>query len=239
MASLLFLFILVLMAYILQFKEKASADELVSKTQNAILEEMKTSLEKKGIKVEIDKSKGVLRIPEDQIGFYSSTTDLQTSIENIYIVKNELENFLPCFAHPKDQIHCKSKTFQNKDIQSKVIFESVFIEGHSDPQPLTGLSKQKYGNNYALSSARAQKIFSILTNNMDEKSLLYRLRNNIQNSNGLYEGLISVAGYGATRSIANIERLNSNDPEIRKNELKRDRRIDIRLVMSATAELKK
>lgn len=208
MVGLVFIFIILLMYYALQFRQ--TTDQLTSadRTRSAILHQLEDYLKAKGVKVEIDTRTGVLRLP-DEILFDSGKAQLKPEgVTALGHLANGLMLVLPCYtdgvARPAD---CPAAGHK---------IESVFIEGHTDSDRLTGTFG--LSDNWDLSVVRATNTYRQLTTIRKELPEL------CLTNEALCHPVMSVSGYGDKRPIA----LGGDDAAKRKN-----RRIDLRILMAA------
>lgn len=212
MVGLLFIFILMLMYFSLQYKKTTENLQDAENARSQILQELKKQLESKKIRVTVDEESGILRLPEESLRFPSGQAEIGVDdrpvIESLATALNMV---LPCYS--------KSEIPKSPDCPTTThSLEAVFIEGHTDSDRIT-LSKQ-YKDNWELSVARSVNTYKEII-----VSKVYASGSNIlsqlKNREGQY--LLSVSGYGEKRPIVN----NDSDEHKRMN-----RRIDIRFVMS-------
>jgi len=64
MVGLLFVFLIMLMYFALQYKDNAQELLTADATRTTILEQLKESLKREGVEVQIDTETGVLRLPD-------------------------------------------------------------------------------------------------------------------------------------------------------------------------------
>lgn len=219
MVGLLFIFILMLMYYALQFKEAQEEQEQTiekiksaEETRSEILLNVKDILEKEGIIVTIDQENGVLRLPENVLRFGSARADLtKEAKDTLKKVAIALNTVLPCYA-----FHFNKERPEYCEPTDHLL-ESVFIEGHTDSDRLIPSDKYWYKDNWDLSVARSVNTFREIINVVPD---LAELRNNTEEKNGKF--LLSVSGYGENRPIASNE---SSDKD-------QNRRIDLRFLMA-------
>lgn len=227
MVGMLFIFIIMLMAFALSFREAQQEQKNINqeqktinevslgsrKARDVILDNLKDRLDKRGVEVIIDKENGVLRLEADVL-FEKGSSNLTANGEIIIgHVAIALEEVVPCYA--------KSNTGLSLDCPIVgTPLEAVFVEGHTDPDPFDPRSRR---DNWILSAERAISTFKEITN---QSPLLNELRNDND------QHLLGVAGYEARRQIA------------RQSGQSRDewyaalRRIDIRFIMkSLTPEI--
>jgi chemotaxis protein MotB len=174
-----------------------------------MLEDMRELLEKRNVRAEIDLAGGVLRLPDDVLTFQSGSARLgPKGVDTANNVADVLADVLPCFAATTVPRNCRA--------DSKTILEAVFIEGHTDSEPM--VPGGRYENNWALSAARAVSTFDLMRGH---REALGRL----PNPSG--KPLIGVSGYGEQRPIAD----NQHDEGRRRN-----RRIDLRFLLLGPSE---
>lgn len=229
MATLLFIFIITLMAFVINLHEATSSaakKEEDSKREIAtlktiqqeltdarlirqnLLEDVKQALMQKGLKIEIDVDKGLLHVPE-KILFPSGQANFAPGgEESLQLLGAILAQHLPCYSGAKDTPSelCTSKT------PTPGRLETVLVEGHTDNVPIR---TAQYKDNWQLSTARSLVTFRYL---MQQQPLLETLRN----ANG--EHFFGVSAYGETRWVKE----NSSEEGKQAN-----RRIDLRFVLAA------
>ena len=218
MAGLLFVFIITLVAFVIQFQYASDAKEREQKILNekvddltnakklreALLSQIEDELDAQGVKVQVDLEHGILRLTEETIRFRTgnSTLDEQPK-RNIEIIARVLAELLPCYAGmPSPDITCRKET------QGKL--EAVFIEGHTDNVPIKGVNY----TNWELSAQRAINTYKYMRQLQPQLVA-------IKNSRG--EPLFSVAGYADSRPQYAHDK-STDDP--------RNRRIDMRFIMT-------
>lgn len=238
MAALLFVFLITLVAFVINFqlaaeeqqqaqaeaveeKERAEAqrdlaqaeqerlelvrDDLTNsrRLREEMLEAIREELEERGIRVEIDREHGILRLTENAISFESAQAALaERERAKLAEVAAVLADVLPCYA-TESRSDCESRT------QGKL--EAVFVEGHTDNVPLQG---GRFRDNWDLSAQRAMYTYRAISK--DEPALV-ELRNQLD------QPLFSVSGYGEGRPVM-AHSAPTADP--------RNRRIDLRFIMA-------
>lgn len=209
MVGLVFIFIILMMYYAMQFRQ--TTDQLTSadKTRSTILFQLEDYLKQKGVKVEVDTRTGVLRLP-DEILFDSAQAHLKPEgIAALGNLANGLMLILPCYTdgveHPASCPPAGHKV------------ESVFIEGHTDADRFFGRSGLT--DNWDLSVVRATNTYRQL---ISMRSDLEKLC--LSDRTGTCSPILSVSGYADTRPIAR----GSDEATKRRN-----RRIDLRILMAA------
>jgi len=225
MAGLLFVFIITLVAFVIQFQYASDAKELeqqilnekqqilnekvddltnAKKLREALLSQIEDELYEQGVKVQVDLEHGILRLTEETIRFRTGDSSLDEKPKrNIEIISSVLADLLPCYAGtPWPDLTCRKET------RGKL--EAVFIEGHTDNVPIKGVNY----TNWELSAQRAINTYKYMRQ-LQPKLVA------IQNSRG--EPLFSVAGYADSRPQYAHDK-STNDP--------RNRRIDMRFIMT-------
>ncbi len=232
MAGLIFLFILTLMAFVLEFKiqekdfkteaeahsrkQKEYQQEIDSlkefsetvkdtnKVRQQLLEEISSCLKKLGVQVTIDHEQGILRLP-DSILFPSGSATLRTEgKQKLSRLADVLATVLPCYSGKLDEtlVGCESGRTGK--------LEAVFIEGHTDDIPI---STPAFPDNWTLSTARAIRTYQTI---VGVQPGLDQLRNYKD------QPIFSVSGYAHRRPV-----IPNTDATARQE----NRRIDLRFVM--------
>lgn len=220
MAGLLFVFIITLMAFVIQFQQAKQKQEEVRQAQDAVLESLqnndavraqllrriKNELASQNIKVQINTQTGVVVLDEDAVPFRRGdkqpTAEGEAHLEKIASV---LDAVVPCYSleQPKDG-RCKSTEHGGK-------LESVLVEGHTD--------SKKYGGadytNWNLSSDRAINSYRSLKRFQPQLA---------EQKNTSRQPLFSVAGYGDQRPLIRAD--GARAPAAQQ------RRITLRFVMT-------
>lgn len=235
MVGVLFIFIIMLMVFALDFRTKTDVQEdaidvarevarkleelrtqvrgeitsldEAQQTRRRLLQDIETQLRSEGLNVQIDEANGVLRLTEDAVRFDTARSDLVGKAKaNVDKIARVLDRVLPGYAA------CKTNdTALNCKDGGGPSVETVFVEGHTDS---TGVD----ASNWQLSTERAVNTYRALVTGAPG---LRALRNR-QN-----EEVISVSGYSSTRPI---DGLDSRDAWAR------NRRIDLRFVMEVDSK---
>lgn len=223
MSGLLMVFIITLMAFVFNFQQaeqKAEAkreklESVVTKLTNTqevrarMLREIKEQLAARGIQVKVDEKHGVLHLRENAIRFASGRARLApVEREKVRTIGRVLASILPCYsANPAilvDMASCSGS------IVGKL--ESVFIEGHTDSEPVG--ARSPFESNWQLSAERAIEAYKIMREAVPRLMAL-------ENTN--HQPLFSVTGYGAERPVR-LHDMPTADPL--------NRRIDLRFIMT-------
>ena len=216
MVGLIFIFIILLMYFALQFQDMAHqfqdvTDQLTSanRTRAQILHELQDRLIANGIlNVTIDTERGVLHLP-DSILFDKGKADL--GVDKLAAAAKlavALEEVLPCYVTGGGfSAKCKS--------HASHFIESVYIEGHTDIDISRGVGCLQ--DNLALSACMSVETFRAL---IRSKPSLTKLCT--RNAKDHCEKILSVSGYGDERMISELpgEQLQAQN-----------RRIDLRILM--------
>ena len=185
----------------------------VNDTKIELLETIQSQLLALDFKVDIDKTNGIIRLPQEGMFETADHNLTEEGKNNIIKLSNILGDILPCYSNTsKSELILTS--FKCKKI-SKYKLNAVFIEGHADERPF---SSRYIKDNLELSTKRALSAYSeILKNKRIE---------NLKNNNNQF--LLSVSGYGAKRTLPCL----SSKTEC----YAKDRRIDLRFIMEPAEE---
>lgn len=236
MVGVLFIFIIMLMVFALDFRSKTDvqvdainvAREVAKKlevlreqvsaeisvldeaqrTRRQLLADLRDQLKAQGLNVQIDEANGVLRLTEDAVLFEPNDSRLpDRARQNVAKIAGVLDVVLPRYAR------CRSiddRVSCSGATGSSV--ETVFIEGHTD---VTGVREpgERDRRNWQLSTERAVNTYREI---IAQAPALRALRNSRR------EEIVSVSGYSSTRPI---------DPADTRESWAKNRRIDLRFVM--------
>ena len=243
--GLLFIFILILMKFMLEYKNKKTSLLKPREERNKLLDELENKINKEKIQVEIDKENGVLKLPNVNYfskGSYILNDEGEKKFEKI---KEIFKQVIICYSdlkNPKTQKKWE-QTYGKNDFRESVegcnekyknrygSIDSILIEGHADATPIGSKLKSKgIETNMDLAMKRSQTVFSFLTDyteatkkSEEDGNYLYFLSNRRGNP------LFGVTSFG------NLRRQNDRTPSSQK----KDRRIDIRFITSQPKSLKK
>lgn len=211
MVGLVFIFIILLMYYVMQFRDVTDQLSGANQTRTEILETLQRTLKEKGVIVSIDTQNGVLRLP-DAILFDSAQVELKPQgILAVGHLADALADVLPCYT---DVIGGSVRPIEcPTDSQHRI--EALYIEGHTDADIYRGGGGLR--DNLDLSALRATNTYRKLTELRPELERQCSL-----NSEGTCEPVLSVSGYGPKRRI---------DTGLTEDAKRRNRRIDLRLIM--------
>lgn len=234
MSGLVFIFIITLVAFILNFQDAAQRTARVQEQMeteierlNAVkkrmesndyiraqlLQELQRRLkEEHGIIVNVDEAHGVLRLTENAITFASSSAQLnEDNLIKLTAIRHVLADVLPCFA-----VNLAPSLSSCKDIKTEehAYLEAIFIEGHTDNTRYIGDDTGRL--NWQLSVNRAIKTYMELVGASE-------LLKSMDNDNK--EALFSVSGYGEERPLEGHRHKVPTDDQA-------NRRIDLRFIMT-------
>lgn len=210
MVGMLFIFIIILMAFALNYRvAEQSTSEVVEQLTNGdklrreLLQELEHSLKAQGVTVQVDLDNGIMRLPESLL-FDSASAEFRAGgVAALDSLANALSKILSC-AQSGEQ------PSRFCDGQGMSRLDAIFIEGHTDIYPI---KTRVFEDNWALSAARARKTWQVLTLRAPELN---------QRRNRRDQPLFSISAYGETRPVAD----NLSEEGRAKN-----RRIDLRFIM--------
>lgn len=184
-----------------------------ARTLRILLNELRDKLTLNGIPVDIDATRGVLRIPESAVTFAVGSSVLdEGNRRKVLAIGKALAGELRCFQvdRLKDP-DCKSRNPYGHTL------DAVLIEGHTDNQAYRGDATGR--RNRLLSTARSSAVFDVMVSGNAQLE-------NLTNAEG--ERLFSLSGYGAARPLPGHEyAAPTNDPA--------NRRIEFRFIMTPPA----
>jgi flagellar motor protein MotB len=226
LVGLLFIFIIMLMTFALQFRDAEaaknketrtiqSADELAEAAKRRLLTDVESYLQQRGVKVTVDLQQGVIRLPESVL-FERARAELDADGEAaLSHVAAALAEALPCYAADRP-IACPGPR--------TAWLDALFIEGHTDDDPLR--AGARYRDNFELSALRAVNTYRELVDpdpvaSEPDRQDAARLLLGLRNRRG--EPILAFSGYGDQRPIAD-----NRDPVAKAQ----NRRIDLRFLMA-------
>jgi chemotaxis protein MotB len=205
MTGLVFIFIILMMYYALQFKVTTSKFTDVAAERASIIEQIRTELQKRGVQVTIAENNSVLRLKDDVL-FDSGQAELKPEGRaNVEKLAASLRVVLPCYTDTARALrvtNCRATLHR---------VEALFIEGHTDTDAFQGPGMV---DNLDLSAKRAANVYRLL------KRADAALGQVCTQREGRCIPVLSVSGYGADRPV------NGDFADKAHN-----RRIDLRLVM--------
>lgn len=209
MVGLVFIFIILLMYFALQFRDVTEELSGADRTRAQILKQLQESLHEKGVEVTIDTQNGVLRLP-DSILFDSARAELKPEGRAaVAHLAEALNDVLPCYV---DGGATRPPTCP----RTKHRIESIYVEGHTDADRYAGAGALK--DNWDLSVVRATNTYRALTELKPQLGAICVTKGR------RCEPVLSVSGYGPQRPVVS----GSATDEAAK---RLNRRIDLRLIM--------
>lgn len=209
MVGMVFIFIILLMYFALQFRDVTDQLAGADRTRTQILKQLEHTLKAKGVDVTIDTQNGILRLP-DAILFDSGHPELKPDGKvAVSKLADALEDVLPCYTQSASHAPRPAKCPQTKHW-----IESLYIEGHTDTDRFAGTGSLK--DNWDLSAERATNTYRELTSDRSD------LVDHCAEKGRDCEPILSVSGYGPQRPV---DRGTSDEAK------RRNRRIDLRIIM--------
>jgi chemotaxis protein MotB len=216
LTGLLFVFIILLLYFVLQFRQTTQELTGANQARKALLVELRDRLLRENLIVEIDDVTGVLRLP-DAVLFASGNSDLSDSgVRAVTKVANVLADVMPCYTEDHPRLKCRLAA------KSPYRIDALFIEGHTDKQRLLRGGRD---TNIDLSTRRAINTYLALIEkqpDLDELQTQYR---GLASKSDLPVPILSISGYGPKRPIPGYATFSETD-------LKKNRRIDLRFLMA-------
>ena len=178
----------------------------------ALLSRLQDVLQKNhSIQVNVDATRGKLRIPEEAVTFEVGKSDLDAeNSQKLLDIGAELAKVLPCYLST-DEAKMEQCLAVNPH-QNKL--DAVFIEGHTDNQQYRG--DRGGARNRTLSTDRSNKVYRVLVSGSPALS-------HMKNDRG--EALFSISGYGEDRPVEGHEHDQPTNDSA-------NRRIEIRFVFA-------
>jgi len=228
MVGLLFIFILMLMAFALMLKDaqqetrvltadiesvvRQSAEEIqriqdVDALRSSMLTDIAERLRRRGVQVVVRPESGVIQLPDEILFPSGQSTLTPQGIQAIGHLAEALDAVLPCYADGSGDVQDSARC--QVEVPDEIRLDAVFVEGHTD-------SDGSDAYNWQLSAARAINTFMALE---EQGARSLRLRN----TQGQF--LFSVAGYGENRPVT---------AELTEADKHQNRRIDLRFVMQVS-----
>ena len=244
-SALIFVFIIMLAVFAYQLanviEDQAKVTEELTasdETRDRMLRDIKSRLEKSGMRVEVLADQGVLRLSDNAINFPSgSEIPVPEHHVNVGRLAQAIAEVVPCYVSlpvaaspargPDDvvvvgygvgsPIYCQPRadptTYPCKEQEFPWLLETLLIEGHTDDVPVA--AGNRFRDNLELASMRAATVHRMIV--ACEPGLEGLL-------NTHEYPILSTSGYGYTRPV-------TRDPERADD----NRRIDLRFLLEPPA----
>lgn len=215
MVGLLFIFIIMLMYFALQYKDSDQQLRTADVTRTEILQKLEKSLKDQGVEVQIDTETGVLRLPDDVLFNRGETEPKAEGKAALQELARALEDIIPCYAFdPSDDRPKRCPAATHK-------IELLYIEGHTDS---TGIYRPPIRDNWDLSTERAKRTRELLSEpararDPEVKPILERLLSAAPDD-PTSAPILSHVGQADSRPISRTATPDQN------------RRIDLRIIMA-------
>jgi outer membrane protein OmpA-like peptidoglycan-associated protein len=197
MAGLLFVFMITLVAFIINFQEAIDRQEQINASLTNLDQLRSEMLEEIQMRL-------VQRLTEDALTFESASAKLRTDqLTNLGKIRRVLEEVLPCYAA---QGGAGTDGLQGCAPGKSGKLDSTFIEGHTDNVPIGS----NVDRNWELSAQRAIYTYRQLVERSDVLASLVNIRS---------EPLFSVSGYGFQRAVV-AHNAPTNEPRNRRIDLR-------------------
>ena len=244
-SALIFVFIIMLAVFAYQLanviEDQAKVTEELTasdETRDRMLRDIKSRLEKSGMRVEVLADQGVLRLSDNAINFPSgSEVPVPEHHVNVGRLAQAIAEVVPCYVSPPkaasparghddvvvvkygddSPIYCQPRadptTYPCKDREFPWLLETLLIEGHTDDVPVA--AGNRFRDNLELASMRAATVHRMIV--ACEPGLEGLLNTDEY-------PILSTSGYGYTRPV-------TRDPERADD----NRRIDLRFLLEPPA----
>ncbi len=240
-SALIFIFIIMLAVFAHQLanvtkkqEERVEDLEAEEKTRTRMLRDIKSRLEKAGMRVEVLADQGVLRLSDNAINFPSgSEVPVPEHHVNVGLLSQAIAEVVPCYVSPAGAeapshiddgrivaghrsdppAYCQPPadpaTYQCRKQEFPWLLETLLIEGHTDDVPVA--AGNRFQDNLELSSMRAATVHRMIVACEPRVERLLSADN---------FPILSTSGYGFTRPVTHdSDRAGEN------------RRIDLRFLL--------
>lgn len=196
--SLLFIFIIALVAHVLTFNSTKKIEEPLKvkvnnylKVKSQLIRTISEELKLYGVNHMSDTSNGVIRFKSDAINFKSGSYHINDNqISSIKALQKVLEKELVCFTN-NSQVKPSYCKYGQKGQLKRII-----IEGHTDNIPI---KNKQFKDNIELSILRAKNFYDYLISD--------KLKNYINQEK---ESLFVIAGFGENKPLKHHKKLRSD-----------------------------
>ena len=182
-SALIFIFIIMLAVFAYQLanvtrkqEERVEDLEAEEETRTRMLRDIKSRLEKAGMRVEVLADQGVLRLSDNAINFPSgSETPVPEHHPNVGRLAQAIAEVVPCYVAPRGAVsalrnggeavsYCQSpadpSTYGCRKQEFPWLLETLLIEGHTDDVPVA--PGNRFRDNLELSSMRAATVHRMI-----------------------------------------------------------------------------
>jgi hypothetical protein len=186
-------------------------------TRNIILTDMQTLLKAFGIEVRINPDAGTLSLPSSRLSATGQAEPIvRDGRDTILGLGRVMSEVLPCYASGAGvQAGCPPRS----DFSD---LSAVYIEGHTDISPY-GSPNGRFRNNWDLSAGRAIEAYTLMRGH-------YEVLRTLKSQDD--EAIFGVSGYADTRPA-----LREAGDRLQRSVDERDRRIEVRVIMTANERL--
>ncbi len=222
MVGLLFVFILMMTLFIYQVRDdlnQRTNESEAAEHRKVILDELQKFLRENNItQVSIDEEHGILRLPEGVL-FDSGEADIKPGTDAnrvARVLSRAFYEVLDCSVFARLEIPFNASQECLSRNENRIFVEAIFVEGHTDNVPIHSGGLSGYKNidtNLKLSVFRAAHTYEIMVNESPRLVDFF--------SPSGYP-IFASTGYGETRPLGD---------NLSKESRKRNRRIDIRILM--------
>lgn len=210
----LFVFIITLVAFVINFSANQLRDKSVSQEisdiaahKTFLIRKLSTALKRMDVDHEAIATEGVIRLSHNQFSFDAGSYELnKRQLRIVNRISRAFAGIIPCYASNRTE---ESVSLLECTAKQKGQLHGIVIEGHTDNMPLRARTNLR--DNLDLSAKRAASVFRKLNENT--------WLNNLANKHN--QKLFSISGYGENRPLFQHKK-HVDDP--------RNRRIDIRVL---------
>ena len=205
MVGLLFVFMILLVYFSLQFRLVKSEYEGGVEARSDLVAKIGARIRDRGIPVDVDPDRGIIRLPEGVL-FASGQYKLNAEGRaNIRVIAEELVKGIPCYTFPRPKSGCENSTHT---------IEALYVEGHTDSDNMRDNGFIR--DNLDLAAMRGTNTFRALV------AAEPALRDYKNGEDGAAQPILSSSAYGSARPVKD---------ESQPGGKAANRRIDLRFLM--------
>jgi len=212
MVGMVFIFILMLMYYALQVRIVVDGATSTRDTRIQIIKDIVKEVREGGVEVEEDAVNGIIRLKNNVLFGSGQSVVSSDGVAALDILATAMLTHTQCHTYAPEDVILPDVNCEGR----RHFIDAIFVEGHTDSDPIR---TDRLTDNWDLSVARATNTYRVLAT---AEPRLTTLRNAPVNERSS-EGVLSVAGYGFERPIADEQTAEGKAL---------NRRIDIRILMS-------